>query len=52
MSSEYLISPAVVDMLSSKVGFVGSVVPTSTCKSISQGVQVLKPMSPLNPTFV
>ena len=49
---EHLIGPAVVNMLSDKVGLVSPVVLTSPNEARSQSLQMLKPVGPLSLTKV
>jgi hypothetical protein len=51
MRAKHLIRPAVVYVLNGQVGLVCPVVTVGGSKALSQGVKVLKPMSPLSLTF-
>jgi hypothetical protein len=51
MRAEHLIRPAVIYVLNDEVGLVRPVVMVGGSKARSQGVKVLKPMSPLSLTF-
>ena len=50
--TEDLIGPAVVEALNGEVGLVCPVVPVGTREAPLQGLEALKPKSPLRPTFL
>jgi hypothetical protein len=49
---EYLIGPALVDVLRGKVGLVGTVIPADPHVPLSQGVELLQPVRPLGLTLM